>query len=318
LILAVTISISSAAIASSKKPITLKAVTFVPTFIVQVEVYKVLFDRINERAKGELVIKLMGGPEVIGPFEQVEAVQKGVVDMCYVVGPFYEGIVPGVTVVANSYLGPQKEREIGYYDYMQKIHNEAGLFYLGPAQVFDRPTMFLSTTVPVRKLADLKGLKIAGQMVHPFFDDFGIESISIEDAEMFTAMERGVVKGNINPIDNIIGPGLHEVIKYILDEPWAPSSKVTVMNLKKWNSLPKHLQKLIMDTQIEMERDWRPMCNGFVAEYRQKLKDHGIVFTNFSEQERKIWDETIEQSWWEKIIKKTPERGAKLKKIMGR
>ena len=72
--------------ARAADPITLSLVSFVPlTDKVEFQSGKRMFiDRVNERSKGELIIKVKGGPEVIKPFDLGVSVQRGGIDMAIV------------------------------------------------------------------------------------------------------------------------------------------------------------------------------------------------------------------------------------------
>jgi len=63
-------------------PIVLRAVTFLPMNHPNVDPWvKMMIDRVNKEAKGELTIKWLGGPEVIKAFDQTNALKTGVVEM---------------------------------------------------------------------------------------------------------------------------------------------------------------------------------------------------------------------------------------------
>ena len=64
-------------------PIVLKAVTFLAVAAVACRPLKMFIDKVNEKSKGELVIQLVGGPEVVPGSEQPMAVKRGVVDMSF-------------------------------------------------------------------------------------------------------------------------------------------------------------------------------------------------------------------------------------------
>ena len=72
--------------AQAAKAITLNFVSFAPAAnVVEFQhIKKELFDKINQDAKGRLIINVKGGPEVIPPFNLGAAVKNGTIDMaCY-------------------------------------------------------------------------------------------------------------------------------------------------------------------------------------------------------------------------------------------
>ena len=75
-------------------------------------------DKVNERSKGEVTIKLLGGGEVIEPVDQGFAVQMGVVDMALTLVGYYESLVPGAGAINLSQVSHELERERDFYGLM--------------------------------------------------------------------------------------------------------------------------------------------------------------------------------------------------------
>jgi TRAP-type mannitol/chloroaromatic compound transport system substrate-binding protein len=113
-----------------------------------------------------------------------------------------------------------------------------------------RPTeVFLHSHKPVRKLDDLKGMKIrtVGAWAE-ILPKLGAAVVSLPGAEVFPALERKVIDGTewATPGENVIS-GFHEVAKYIIvpgaHQPSAPFE--VVINKAKWDALPKEFQTYI-------------------------------------------------------------------------
>jgi len=65
--------------------------------------------RVNERAKGELVVKWVGGPEAIGQFSTGCSSKKCVVDMAWLPGSLYVAQVAAAQLLSYSVLSPKEE-----------------------------------------------------------------------------------------------------------------------------------------------------------------------------------------------------------------
>ena len=111
-------------VAAAPKATELRVVTIYPVTHQSMNAFYMLRDRVNERAKGELVIKRIGGPETIGMFDQAKAVSAGVADMAFIFSAAYAGLVPGENLLSVSRLSYEKEREVGFHDLMNEIHNK--------------------------------------------------------------------------------------------------------------------------------------------------------------------------------------------------
>ena len=85
-----------AAFGKSSGPITLNFVSYVN--LAHETGYKFFkqefIDKVNEQAKGELFIKVRGGPEIIKPFDLGVAVKKCNIDIATIPPAFFESLVP--------------------------------------------------------------------------------------------------------------------------------------------------------------------------------------------------------------------------------
>jgi len=81
--------------APAPEPIVLKAISAWPLSAEETNLGFLRFvDAVNERAQGELVIEILGGPEVVAESDQFEAVRDGVVDMVHTTPTYYKGEIP--------------------------------------------------------------------------------------------------------------------------------------------------------------------------------------------------------------------------------
>ncbi len=112
--------------------ILIKAVTSWPINHSGNDNYKEFIKRVNERSKGEIEIKLLGGPEVVPVFDQLKAISTGVVDMCHGAKNYYLGIVPEgiIPELANQKYEVEVIRESGILETYTQAHLERGKIFL--------------------------------------------------------------------------------------------------------------------------------------------------------------------------------------------
>jgi len=91
--------------------------------------FHMVIDMINRGVKGELEIKVVGGPESIPARQQPEAVRTGAVDMAWVPCSWYRSVVPEAAIMNLSQLEPWDERKTGWYDYVVEKYAKAGIDY---------------------------------------------------------------------------------------------------------------------------------------------------------------------------------------------
>lgn len=298
-------------------PITFKCVTFLPVKDRHLDYFHKFLDRIKEQSKGELEIKIIGGPEAIPPFQQMEALRSGVVDMVATCGAYYVGDLPEGWTFQYGNLPPLEERKVGFYDFMDNLHQKKlNAKYLGR---FSYPGRFyFFSNVPLRRIDDFKGKRIR---VSPGYEAFvkvlGASMVTSTFSEVYTIMERGVVDAFAWPIPGPLEYGWLAVFKYVILPGFYEMNTVTHMNLNSFNRLPPHIQKIVMDNVIWMEKEIVPYYENLVEEQvRIMTKEKGKEAITVENPKKYL--KMADDAAWEMIRSKIPETGPKIEKMIRR
>ncbi len=282
---------------------------------------KFFISRVNEKAKGELFIRYRGGPETIPPFDQGKAVQKGVVDIAIVPVGFYEPIAPGVGGAMLTQISLEEERKPGgAYDYLNELHKRGGLFYLGRGNPSEEFFVLNLRSKKILRKEDFIGLKIGTATVaRACTTAWGATVVSLSMQEYYSAMERGLVDGISScPITQWVAQGCHEVTKYTVDHGYYQSTLAVIMNLDRWNKLPKHLQNIIMESIIQSEKDCREHDKKERAHAREKMIKAGVEFYKFPPDMAKWFIETAYNAAWEYQMKRFPDVTPRLRELLSK
>ena len=266
---------------------TFKAVAFIPKNHPLMSQTIVWADMINKELAGQVKINYVGGPEVIPGMEQVEAVRKGVLDIAFVPTAYYANIFPeGAAFILSKYTASEERKPGGFYDYMVKRHEKINTHYIG--RVLWMP-FYLWPKKDVKKLADLKGVQMRTTALYDrFMKALGVVPVTIPAGDTYTALERGTVEGfgwpNIGPRQR----GWLDVVKNIIDLPFYGSNNVViVMNLDKWNKLPKAVQDKITAVTAKYEPIMHDHFQKGVQKEWDELDKMGIKRIKFSAAENK-------------------------------
>ncbi len=303
---------------AASKPITLKMVQVFPKGQANMFVVPIFIDLVKQKSKGELQIKLLGGPEAIPTFDQWDAVKSGVVDLNFnVTAYYYRKAVPESMITWLSKApNPTEERKTGFYDLLNKLHQEVGVYYLGRGQW---SSFYLWPNKKVQTPGDLSGLKMRSGLIYDaFLKALGAVPVTVAQPEVYTSLERGVVDGFCWPMEGVATYGWFEVTKNCIDHPFYSGDFVFLANLKSFNNLPKHLQKVLIDAAKELEPKMVKMYQDLVSEERKKAEKAGVNFIHFSENDAKSYVDTAWKAGYEEA-KRTcrPEYFEKLMKMAG-
>jgi TRAP-type C4-dicarboxylate transport system substrate-binding protein len=304
--------------ARSAEPIVLKAVTAWPKPVTDNQAFFLFVDIVNEKvakeAPGALEIKYLGGPEAVKTMEQPQALQTGVIDMCFTTTAYYTSILPEVDAVKLSAFTASQERTNGAWAYLNSLHEKVGIYYLARLGLDTKFHLYLKK--PINK-ATLKGLNIR---VSPMYlqgvKALGGNPVVIPPTDVYTSLERGVVDGYCWPAFGIKDWGWDKLTKYVVDPGFYVVPNPVLMNLKTWNKLPKNLQDLLTAAAIEAEKQATAHFAKLAVADRPMLIKEGIKVITLSPTESKKFIKAFYDPAWEDILKKSPKVGAELKKLL--
>lgn len=132
-----------------------------------------------------------------------------------------------------------------------------GIKELDPEELEETELMFvlatgpgdLFTTRPVRNLDDLQGMKIrAAGLSADALSLLGASPEAMPQPDAYEAISRGIVDGNLAPVEVLQGWGHAEVTDYLTLTPFFYNAVFFVtMNEDKWDSLPADLQEIFLE-----------------------------------------------------------------------
>ncbi len=250
----------------------------------------------NGRVK---VIVYAGGSLLDGP-SIYDGVVDGVADMGFLSLPWLAGRFP----IADMFVRPggmnfPNGRVASY------VINEA-LKELDPQEFHDaEPLMFfcsgpgvIFSNVPVRTLADMKGLQVrAGEAVGEGLKKLGAVPVTMPSSEQYEALQKGVVDANISPLEMLKSHNLVEVSDYVIHTPFLYNTTFGwFINKDTYASLPEDIQKALHEaSDIVFEQQASVFFDNTNEEGLQwaleQKKDLEQIF--LTEEETALWKEKI-------------------------
>ncbi len=233
---------------------------------------------VDKRFGGKVKVELYLDTKLGGDRETLEGCQAGNIAMVSLTTAPMVGFVPKLAVfdiamlfdnldVAKKALDTFKTKLIPDYE-------KAGFKLLMFTPISFRE---LTTKKPVTKLEDLKGLKIRtmeNKYHVAFWKALGANPTPLNFAELYIALQQGIVDAQENPYDVIWGSKFYEVQKYLVHTHHICFIFTYVMNKKLFESMPADYQKMLTDTVNEVSdylfEESKKQAGAMLAELKSK------------------------------------------------
>jgi TRAP-type transport system periplasmic protein len=313
-------SAAPAGTSAAGKSVTLKAVSFLPRTMFSVKSMFVMADGFPKATNGTVNIQYLGGPEVVPAIGQAEAVRQNVVQMSIVSIALYDGLVPLANMTGLSLLEPEQEHANGYYDYVNSLHEKVGLHFLERGTDLHTPVNHcLITNKVTPNLASLKGQKIgcSSDLIQSFLLSVGGTPVQVANTDAYTALERGVVDGMVDPIQNHNTFQLFNVTKYIVEPSFFRSGVAIIINLGVWNSLSKDQQDAMAKVALDALKKYEDDAVVEIQKAKQNCLDKGMKLSTFSQADSDAFLKALYDTSWADGAKRYPDVAAKLKSLSG-
>ncbi len=244
---------------------------------------------VEKASKGEIIIEVFPGGALGGNPQMVQGVRMGSLDITTNGNSFYTAFAPKLNVLDLPYLFNGYPHVVAVFDgpIGQALLEEFTQYNLKGLAFLDQGFRHTTNNVrPIRVPDDLKGIKIrvAPNKAHVMcFQLLGANVVTMSFTEVYMAMQTNAVDAQENPINVIEANRFQEVQKYMSLTRHAYTVGPLVMNLKKFNSLSKAHQAILMDAAKTMAKNLRRTHQKLEAEQLQKMRAGGMqIITNIN------------------------------------
>ena len=242
-------------------------------------------DLVAKNSGNKIKIDVYPSTQLGNERDMVEGLQLGTIDLVVTsTGPL-GGFVPKMFVVDLPFLF--RDREHAYKVLDGPIGRElldafAAKGIKGLAFWENGFRQITNNVRPIEKPEDLKGIKIRTMenKVHlAAFRAFGASPTPMAWSEVYTALQQKTIDGQENPIAIIYHQKIYEVQKYLALTGHFYSPTPLLMSLKVFNSLPRDLQKIMLDAALECATYERNLLRDSEAKQLAEIKAKGILVT---------------------------------------
>ena len=238
-------------------------------------------NKLPENSNGRLVVEWIGGPEVANASDVGMLVQNGSFDIADIYVGAYESVVPGISGASLTQWLPNEERANGVYEYLDGLHQAAGLKYLGRSspQTDNFFYLWFKNKKPM-SIEDFKTVSIgtaAGSK--DAVEAWGVTPTNVMVPENYEALNSGIVDAIAGqPLSGALANGWESLVSYVVDHPYYQSTTMMIMNLDKWNSLPADLQEIFTQTVADGELAIVKFHDENEVNFRKQIEDAGAEF----------------------------------------
>jgi len=255
----------------------------------------------KERTNGAVNVQVFGNSQLGSEKDMLEQVKNGVIQMSLttpVMLSNYEGWGPiAVTAMPYIFKGNTDEEQYPYLmklvrgpifqDLNEKAAKTSGIRALDLGWWYGTRNLTTKSKQVVHP-DDVKGLKIRtmdAPVARAALDALGAATTPMAVAELYSALQMGVVDGQENPYNTIYASKYYEVQKYLSSTGHMTMTVLLVTNDKWFQGLPKELQTLIVKTMQDAgdyQSDLQLKAN---AQNLKDLQAKGMIFTEVNKAE---------------------------------
>jgi TRAP-type transport system periplasmic protein len=266
---------------------------------------------IEKRTGGKVQITVFAGGTLTASDKCYDGVVQGISDIGFSVFAYTRGRFPlmeiaDLPVGLDSGVNATKAVNLFYQTFKPTELDDVEVMYLhghGPG--------ILHTKSPVRKLEDLKGLKIrCTGIAAGIVSALGGTPVAMPMGDTYDALSRGVVDGSMGPQESLQGWKWGEVVKYTTENIGSSYSTAmfVVMNKQKWNSLPADVQAVIRKVNDEYADKQGKLWDEIDAEGRAFTLQRGNTIIPLAPEEDARWAAAV-KPLLDDYVKRMKEKG---------
>ena len=265
-----------------------------PTFpCVQMERWK---NEVEKRTNGKVTVQTFPGGTLLKAKAMMDGVISGVAD----IGCLCMAYQPGRFKITNATALPlglpsSEVASLTLLDLYKKYQPEAfkqvkvlTMFTTAPSNIMSK--------IPIKTLAELKGVPIrASGGAAQILKSWGATQVGMPMSETPEALQKGVVKGLFSSLEVMKDFKFAEMCKFVTMTQVPVYPFAVVMNMDKWNSLPKDVQKVFDDLVVEQSKWTGNYMDQHVKDAMEwSVKTQGVKVFDLAGAEKAKWDALLE------------------------
>ena len=253
-------------------------------------------DRVFDRTGGQLKIDIIGYPElgIAGP-DVLELLANGTLSIAELPSAYTAGDLPAMDMkylwgifASNEDHFLATANAIPALDGLIEERTGGGVTIFQMWRVPENELFFFSKN-PIEELADFEGLKVRsfGGALSDMIDGMGSEAQWVAFAEVYTALERGILDGGVTGANAAYGQRWYEVADYMAGPIPLFTVENATFNPDVWNELPEDFRQILLEEGARYELEFFRVTPVLSSLGIPKLLDEGMIYTEFNDEIRR-------------------------------
>ncbi len=147
-------------------------------------------------------------------------------------------------------------------------------------------------------LEEMSSLTFGCSRDQAFFEALGLNVISVDMADTYESLSRGLIDATSTPVSNMVSSHLYEVAPYVLVSLSGGATGLPTLNLDTWNSLTAEQQQLFRDGYAAAAEWAATEYDNLLAADIKTMEDNGAtVYTMKAEDDQEKKNVTAQSNW---------------------
>lgn len=262
----------------------------------------------EEKSGGRIKVEVFPNSQLYGDEDELQALQSGSVQMLAPSSAKFTTIAPQLQVLDLPFIFDTPEEipevvsedsAIGQAIFENEELAQKNIKVMG---LWDNGFMQLTANKPVTKPEDLQGVKVRIQpsdVIKSQFEAWGAEPTPMAFAEVYNALQQGVIDGQENTYSNIFSQKFHTVQSNMTESNHHYLGYVLVINNEFYEGLPDDLRQVVDEAADEASAYNREIAQEKNDEDKQKILETDIEFTELTPEQRQAFKDVVVPQVWD-------------------
>lgn len=269
--------------------------------------------RANSALKGKVKVQVFPNSQLYDDNQAIEALSAGFIEMVAPSSAKFVGSVPQLQIFDQPFLFPSVQACHDTIDgpIGQEIFGMLKKRGLRALAFWDNGFKHFSNNIrPLIKPADFKGVKfriMSSDVLEAQMKQLGATGLKLPFAEVYNALEQGVVDGQENTASNIYSKKFHEVQKYMTISNHGYIGYLVTTSDKFWGKLPGDIRSSLEKILKEVTMDERKKALELNQKQMALIKDFAKRSGKLNIYELNASEKKVMQKALEPVHKMTPD-----------